>query len=185
VAVEPELSHTHNDGVKYVIDTAAPRPARRPRILLSALAVAGLLALSACATPAGGASPSPTATEVTVSPTASPTTSETPTPSTSPTATAEPFNGQILIVTSEVRDGNLEVTAMVPDVSESGGTCTLTVQSSKASVSVEAREGKDVTYCGLMSVPVSASTDDVAFTVGYSSATVKAQSAVTTVEPSS
>lgn len=97
--------------------------------------------------------------------------------------TDEPFNGEILIVTSEVRDGHLEVTAMVPEVAESGGTCTLTVPSSGASVTTEATEGKDVTYCGLMSVEVAGPTEDLAFTVSYASASTRAESSLTTVEP--
>lgn len=104
----------------------------------------------------------------------------------SPSSTAvtdEPFNGEILIVTSEVRDGHLEVTAMVPEVAESGGTCTLTVPSSGASVTTEASEGKDVTYCGVMSIEVTGSTEDLAFIVSYASATTKAESSLTTVEP--
>ncbi|KEP75012.1 hypothetical protein HR12_00755 [Microbacterium sp. SUBG005] len=80
-----------------------------------------------------------------------------------------------------MRDGSLEVTAMVPGVSESGGTCTLTLEESQRSVSVSGNEGKEVTYCGLMSIPV-AEGEDVAFTVSYASANLRAQSATATIE---
>lgn len=96
-------------------------------------------------------------------------------------ATEAPYNGEILIITSEVRDGSLEVSAMVPKVSESGGTCTLTLVPSGRSVSTEANEGKDVTYCGLMTIALDGA--DPTFTVAYSSATTTAESSVTTVEP--
>jgi len=153
------------------------------------LVVTGLLGLSACATPVGGVSPSPTTTAGSESPSASPTADPTgsASPSPSPSATATPgtvYNGEILIVTSEVRDGNLEVSAMVPGVSESGGTCTLTVDSTGAKTSVEANEGKDVTYCGLMSIAVGADApEDLAFHVTYTSQALTAQSSITTIEP--
>ncbi len=155
------------------------------------LVVTGLLGLSACATPVGGVSPSPTPTvgseSPSASPTADPTGSASPSPSPSASATATPgtvYNGEILIVTSEVRDGNLEVSAMVPGVSESGGTCTLTVDSTGATTSVEANEGKDVTYCGLMSIAVGADApEDLAFHVTYTSQALTAQSSITTIEP--
>jgi len=184
VAAQLQVGLAHNDGVKHATD-AVPSSPRRPRVLMGALAVVGVLLLSACATPAGAPTPSASG-EPSPTSSASPTALESGTPSPTPTddaATDAPFNGQILIVTSEVRDGNLEVTAMVPGVSESGGKCTLTLEASKASVSVDASEGKDVTYCGLMSIPVDASSSAPTFVVGYASNTVKAQSAVTTVEP--
>ncbi len=151
--------------------------------------VAGLVGLSACATPVGGVSPSATATAASASPSASPTSTPTGTPSPSPSASASAtpgtvYNGEILIVTSEVRDGNLEVSAMVPGISESGGTCTLTVDSTGATASVEANEGKDVTYCGLMSIAVGDdATEDLAFHVSYASRALQAQSSITTIEP--
>lgn len=123
-----------------------------------------------------------------VTPSASPLPSVTPTPSATSgetQATAAPFNGEILIITSEVRDGSLQVSAMVPGVSESGGTCTLTLTSTGASVQTAANEGKDVTYCGLMSIAVADGAVEPAFQVSYRSSTTSAESAVTTVEPTS
>ncbi|MEV7759287.1 hypothetical protein AB0O16_10730 [Microbacterium sp. NPDC089180] len=169
--------------------TAAARSSRsrRLRTTLPVLMVAGLVGLSACATPVGGVSPSATATAASASPSASPTSTPTGTPSPSPSASATPgtvYNGEILIVTSEVRDGNLEVSAMVPGISESGGTCTLTVDSTGATASVEANEGKDVTYCGLMSIAVGGDApEDLAFHVSYASRALQAQSSITTIEP--
>jgi hypothetical protein len=173
--------------VKHLTDVVVPRPSRRPRVVLAAAAVAGFLALTGCATPGGPAAPSPSSAASTTMPASSaPPTASTPSPTPSPSATAvtdEPFNGQILIVTSEVREGRLEVTAMLPKVAESGGVCTLTVPSTGASVTTEASEGKDVTYCGVMSIEVTGPVEDLAFMVSYESATTKAESSLTTVEP--
>lgn len=155
--------------------------------MLPGAALAGLLLLSACATPGGSAVPTPSLdASGSASAPASPTPTLEPSPGVSPEATPptdEPFNGQILIVTSEVRDGRLEVTAMVPQVAESGGLCTLTVPSTGASVTTQASEGKDVTYCGVMSVEAVEPAEDLAFTVSYESSTTRAESSLTTVEP--
>ncbi len=176
--------------MKNAIDAAVPSSLRRARVVLPVLLVAGVLAFSGCASTSGSATPSPTETAASATPTASPTSNEAPSPTPAPTAggsdaTGAPFNGQILIITSEVRDGTLEVSAMVPGVSESGGTCTLTLVSTGAKVESTANEGKDVTYCGLMSIAVGDSSTDPAFQVAYSSRTTSAKSAVTTVEPTS
>ena len=166
---------------------ADPSPSRLVRAASTSLLAIVALTLSACATTApGSATPTPTTASptapvspaVTASPTATP---ADPSPSPTESATGEPFNGEILVITSEVRDGSLEVTAMVPGVSESDGTCTLTLEPSKESVSVTGAEGKDVTYCGLMSIPV-ADAADVAFTVSYRSSSLSAQSDTATLE---
>ena len=94
-----------------------------------------------------------------------------------------PFTGDVLIVTDGIVDGRLEVTAMVPKVSESGGTCTLELVGTDRTVSVTGAEGNDVTYCGVMSIPVDAPADDLQFRVRYESSTTRAESAVSTVEP--
>jgi len=173
-------------------DTAVPSRSRRARVALPALLLIAALTVSACATPRPGAAASPTfsPSSATASPTATPAptpaSTETPTsePTPSDTATADaPYNGEILVVTSEVRSGALEVTAMVPGVSESGGTCTLTRDDTEESVSVEATEGKGVTYCGLMSIPVASDAGEVAFHVDYFSPQLRAKSATATVEP--
>ncbi|MFB9786058.1 hypothetical protein [Microbacterium testaceum] len=177
--------------MKHATDATVPSPLRRMRGLLPVLLVAGVLAFSACATTPESTTPSPTASDATASPTTTPSSSpqpsETPSPSASSNAqaTATPYNGEILIITSEVRDGSLQVSAMVPGVSESGGTCTLTLTSTGASVQTAANEGKDVTYCGLMSIAVAGGSGEPAFQVSYASSTTSAKSAVTTVEPTS
>ncbi|KTS14168.1 MULTISPECIES: hypothetical protein [Microbacterium] len=173
--------------MKHLHDAAVPSRSRRARVALPALLlVAGVVTLSACATPVAGApTPSPS-----LSPSASPTASPTPIvtstpqpePSESPTSDT-PYNGEILVVTSEVRDGALEVTAMVPGVAESGGTCTLTRDDTQESVSVAGTEGKGVTYCGLMSIPVASGEEKVSFHVGYESPQLRALSATATIEP--
>ena len=144
----------------------------------------GVFSLSACATPVAGASPSPTpssSSSASPSPTPTATSSSEPTPSDSSTPDA-PYNGEILVVTSDVRDGALEVTAMVPGISESGGTCTLTRDDTQESTSVPATEGKGVTYCGLMSIPVADGSGEVPFHVDYVSPRLSAKSATATIE---
>ncbi|WAC67893.1 hypothetical protein [Microbacterium sp. SL75] len=173
--------------MKYAIDAAVSSSLRRTRVVLPVLLLAGVLTFSGCAGTSGSATPTPTTSGPTATPTVSPDATGTPSPA--PTAggseaTAAPFNGEILIVTSEVRDGALQVSAMVPGVSESGGTCSLTLVSSGATVDSAANEGKDVTYCGLMTIAVGDEADP-AFQVTYSSRTTSAKSAVTTVEPAS
>lgn len=171
--------------MKLLPGTVVPSPSRRARVASTSLLALVVLALSACATPSPGAAPaasdsaSPTSS-ASSPPAPSSTAPATPAPSESATAEA-PYNGEILVITSEVNDGSLEVTAMVPGVSESGGTCTLTLEKTQRSVSVSGTEGKEVTYCGLMSIPV-AEGEDLAFTVSYASANLRAQSATATVE---
>jgi hypothetical protein len=141
-----------------------------------------LLTLAGCATPVGGASPTPTSSG-SASATASPTPSAAPTGTAVPSPTVTPFTGDVLVVTAEILDGRLEVTAMVPKVSEGGGTCTLELVGTDRTVSVTGAEGNDVTYCGVMSIPVDAPADDLQFRVRYESSTTRAESAVSTVEP--
>jgi len=178
--------------VKHAIAAAVPSSLRRTRVVLPALLVAGVLGFSGCATSPGSTTPSPTVSEATASPTASASASSLPSATPTPSATSggteattAPYNGEILIITSEVRDGSLQVSAMVPGVSESGGTCTLTLTSTGKSVQTAANEGKDVTYCGLMSIAVTDGSAQPTFQVSYSSRTTSATSAVTTVEPTS
>lgn len=147
----------------------------------------GALSLAACATPtgAGGTEPTPSSSPSAPTPTATPTDLETVAPEPTPTESATvvtPYNGEVLVVTSEVVDGRLEVTAMIPDVSESGGTCTLEVIGVAESSSVGGNAGNGVTYCGVMSVPVPSTAEPVRFQVSYSSGSTQAKSATSTVE---
>lgn len=170
-----------NERVIPRADAPHPPSPRTRRWVVPALAVS-LLALAGCATPVGGASP-------TASPSASASVSASPSPTAEPTAspvpspTVTPFTGDVLIVTDGIVDGRLEVTAMVPKVSEGGGTCTLELIGTDRTVSVTGAEGNDVTYCGVMSIPVDAPADDLQFRVRYESSTTRAESAVSTVEP--
>lgn len=160
---------------------------------LPAVAAIALLSLTACATPSGTAGPSPT-TSATASPSPSPTSSPTaPSPSAAPTEvptpTSTPFNGDVLIITSDVIDGQLQVTAMIPGVAEDGGTCTLEIVDANAvplpggSASVTGTKGQGVTYCGLMSVPTERSIDELTFRVRYESSATSTASALTKIEP--
>lgn len=149
---------------------------------LTVLAVAGSLALSACVTPSGGTdapTPAGTAGESTPTPTHTDASGEPqPTPSESATVVT-PFNGEVLIVTSDVIDGRLEVTAMIPEVSEADGTCVLEVSGVAETGSGPGNPGQGVTYCGVMSVAVPPG--DVEFHVSYRSSTTQAESAASRI----
>ncbi|MEH3088046.1 MAG: hypothetical protein PGN24_00110 [Microbacterium arborescens] len=156
-----------------------------PSLRLFGTVVVGMLALSACATPVGGvATPEPTATSETPagepSPTPEAATPDVPVPS----ETVEvdtPYNGEVLIITAEQRDGALEVTAMIPGVSEDDGTCTLRIDGADAA-SVTSTAGNGVTYCGLMSADIGSDASETRFDVQYDSASTRARSADSSVE---
>lgn len=148
---------------------------------LAVLATVGVLALSACVAPAGAGTdapaPSGTAGESTPTPTGG---SGEPQPTPTESATVvTPFNGEVLIVTSDVIDGRLEVTAMIPEVSEPDGTCVLEVAGVAEAGSVPGNAGQGVTYCGVMSVAVPPGV--VEFHVSYRSSTTQAESAVSRI----
>ncbi|MFG6502803.1 hypothetical protein [Microbacterium sp. P05] len=83
-------------------------------------------------------------------------------------------------MTANLSGSTLEVTGMVPGVSESNGTCTLELLESGASTTVSGTEGNGVTYCGVMSLSVpSESLTSGSFQISYQSASTQAQSAVT------
>lgn len=155
------------------------------RLLLAVTVSVGALMMSGCATPSGSTSPTPTVGESSASPT--PTTSPSPTETSvpAPTETPEleaPFNGEVLVVSAEVRSGSLEVTAMVPRVSETNGTCTLELIDGGGTVSIGGTAGNDVTYCGLMSLKVGpGDRDEWDFRVRYESGSTRAESATSTV----
>jgi hypothetical protein len=158
----------------------------RARIWALGLVGAGLLVLAGCATPSGSPAPSDSASptaSATVEPTPTPQATETaPAPSPTETSTAEtPYNGEVLIVTTEVVGSRLEVTAMIPDVEESGGTCRLEVIGQPVTATVSGNAGNDVTYCGVMSVTPQPA-ESWEFRVTYRSASTSAQSALSSVE---
>ena len=152
--------------------------------------VVGMLALSACATPVVGAmtpTPTPTTTLESPTPEPTPTPDDTATPDVSaPTETVEvdtPYNGEVLIVTAEQRGATLEVTAMIPGVSEDDGTCTLRVDG-VAVATITSTAGNSVTYCGLMSADVASDSAATRFDVQYESSSTRARSADSSVESS-
>ncbi|POX65826.1 hypothetical protein C1N74_12210 [Microbacterium sp. SGAir0570] len=152
--------------------------------------VIGMLALTACATPVGGAmtpSPTPTATLESPTPEPTPTADDTATPDVpAPTETVEvdtPYNGEVLIVTAEQRGPTLEVTAMIPGVSEDDGTCTLRVDGVGVAT-ITSTAGNGVTYCGLMSADVASDSAATRFDVQYESSSTRARSADSSVESS-
>ncbi|MFS0712659.1 hypothetical protein ABC195_02160 [Microbacterium sp. 2P01SA-2] len=150
--------------------------------------VVGMLALSACATPVGGAmTPAPTSTIESPTPEPTPTPDDTATPDVPvPTETVEvetPYNGEVLVVTAEQRGATLEVTAMIPGVSEDDGTCTLRVDG-VAVATITSTAGNGVTYCGLMSADVASDSAATRFDVQYESSSTRARSADSSVESS-
>lgn len=155
---------------------------------IAGLALPGVLTLGGCASASGAASPAPTETTVSASP--SPTSSgpettpgSTPQPTSTETSVVEaPFNGEVLIVTADVIESRLEVTAMVPGVSESGGTCTLELVGEEGSATIAGTAGNGVTYCGLMSLRPESAAEPWQFRVLYESPSTRAESALSTVE---
>ncbi|NYF15836.1 hypothetical protein HDC37_000648 [Microbacterium sp. AK009] len=100
--------------------------------------------------------------------------------------TADPFNGEVLIVTSDVIGQAIEVTAMVPGVSEDTGSCMLEVLGVGTSSAVTGAPSNDVTYCGVMSVPlVSGGGDGWNIRVTYSSPSHRAESTTIMLEAGS
>ncbi|MFJ6653171.1 hypothetical protein ACIQLJ_10300 [Microbacterium sp. NPDC091313] len=108
---------------------------------------------------------------------------ETPAPVPTDTPSADlPYNGEVLIVTAEREGARLEVTAMIPEVAEDGGTCTLSMEGQTGTATVTGIAGNGVTYCGTMAVTPNSSDAQVQFRVTYTSSSTRAQSAVSTVE---
>ncbi len=179
-------SWPHNDRVNGIrARKSVPSVPASIRLRLSIVVVAGMLALSSCATPPGGAAtPTPTPTLETPSPETTPEGAATPDVP-SPTETIEvdaPYNGEVLIVTAEQNGSALEVTAMIPGVSEDNGTCVLHIDGVDVA-SVPSTAGNEVTYCGLMSGEFAAGSAPVEFDVQYDSPSTRARSAASTVEP--
>lgn len=126
----------------------------------------GLVCLVSCATPRGaGAALSPSATS-----SASPSTSAdpqesaapvSPSPSPSPASTdaVPPVTGgdvTVVVVTLDAVSGRVEASGMIPTLSEDGGRCTLTLRQGELvrTAEVDATAARDVTYCGLVTIPV-------------------------------
>ncbi|MCT9818775.1 hypothetical protein N3K63_00600 [Microbacterium sp. W1N] len=89
----------------------------------------------------------------------------------------------MLVISAEVIDGALEVTAMVQGVSESDGECSLELRDATEVSTVTGTAGNGVTYCGVMRVSLAdVDQDDATFQVRYVSAVTRAESAVTPVQ---
>jgi hypothetical protein len=72
---------------------------------------------------------------------------------------------------------------MVPDISETGGTCTLEMLGTGETASVTGNAGNGVTYCGLMTLqPAASDPSQWRFRVSYTSDTTDAESAESTLE---
>lgn len=161
----------------------------RVRVGVIGLLCAVGVALAGCATGAAGtASPTSTPSESpsAPTPTAEPTLppiEPAPTPSGSESSDTVYDDGEILITTAGVNGGALEVSAMVPGVSEADGTCTLEELTSGVSTTTPGNAGNGVTYCGLMAVtPAAGDAASWSFRVRYDSPTTRAESAVASVE---
>lgn len=145
------------------------------------------LALGGCATPVGGATATPSPAVESATPAPSPSSIATPSPEPTPTETSTmvtPYNGEVLIVTAELVGSRLEVTAMVPGVSESHGTCTLHLVDYDLTATVQGTAGNDVTYCGLMSLEAPLPVHGpLQFDVAYDTPSTHARSALSEVEP--
>jgi hypothetical protein len=150
--------------------------------------VTGVLLLSGCVPePDPGASSGEQGSSATPSASSSETAGTTPEPSPAPSgsssSTTTPDPGEVLIVTASAVGSSLEVSAMVPDVSESDGTCTLEVLDTGETAAVAGNAGNGVTYCGLMTVePSGTDPSGWRFRVTYESAATQAQSAVSSLE---
>lgn len=116
----------------------------------------GIFALTGCV--AGGAEHSGSGPSGNSGENASSATS-TPPPPVTPTMAGEslfpPASGDLVsIITADIAESDLEVTAIIVDVMESDGTCTLTAARGDARLTreVTVQSTPNGTYCGLMSI---------------------------------
>lgn len=141
------------------------------------VAMLAAVALSACSAdqvspPSSGTSSNSAASSASATvPPPSPSSSPAPQPSRS---SAEVATVDVVIVTLDVVDGAVEATGMVPEVVESGGTCTLTLSGPGDTVIVTGpgEPGTVSTYCGLLTFPAAR------LTSGQWDAVISYQSAV-------
>ena len=165
-----------------------PLPVRRGLLVL--LTVGLTFTALACA-PEPDSKGDPTSSPRTTAPTASSspvatptvTASTSPTPSPAPTSTLFPVD--VTLVTYDVVDGRLEATAIITDVVEDGGLCTLEARRGGLSrtAEIEAVSSATSTFCGVMSIPVSElAAGDWSIVVGYVSPTSSGSSAAEQLE---
>ncbi|HOA86138.1 MAG TPA: hypothetical protein PKH61_01885 [Microbacteriaceae bacterium] len=163
-------------------------PVPRSLAALGAGAVAGVLslALAACV-PEGSAPVETPVSSVTPSPEPSATLNASATPSATPSApgtSPEASTVTVTVITADVADGALEVTAMV-DIVESGGTCTAQAVkgATRRAATGTATPTHTSTYCELMTVPVAElAPGEWTITVSYQSALNSGVSSEVTVD---
>ncbi|WP_201799252.1 hypothetical protein [Subtercola vilae] len=125
--------------------------------------------------------PSGTSTGAVPTPSATPTPTPTPTPSTPATGAVTPF---VSSAAYSAADRSISVSAFVPQIIESDGTCTITATrgAASASVSVEAKPSATTTDCGSNSLQSSQfASGDWSVVVSYSSSESRGSSSATTV----
>lgn len=146
------------------------------KLLVGGLGLALTLSLTGCDALMPNFNPTPT-------PTAQPTeTAPAPKPTPKPTPTKVRTPAEVVILSSmaDLNDG-IEVIAQVATVSETGGTCTLTVSQAgtKKSVSASAEANVTETQCFPLRLPVVGFAPGVAtFTVSYESELYQGLSAI-------
>lgn len=138
-------------------------PVPRRIAILGACVLAGALSatLVACVPEPEVSQPAPSATSPTAAPSDSPsdaaspdvTLSPSPLPSASVPGTSTVF---VNVITADVTGTELEATAMVADLVEEGGSCTLvaTKGTTRRTATATTTPGPASTYCALMTVPV-------------------------------
>lgn len=116
-------------------------------------------------------------------PTESQTPSETPTPT--PTKPSNQQKVEVMIMNSSADSSGIDVVAMAVNVSEDGGTCTLTVSQAavKKVVKVKAESNVTDTQCFPIHLPLTGFSSGAAtFTVSYESATSVGTSPVNAID---
>ncbi len=111
--------------------------------------------------------------------------SETPTPTQEPTTTPDLDKVEVVVFDATADGGGIDVIANVPNVSEDGGTCTLTVSQAgtKKEVTVKAESNVTDTQCFPMHLPRTGFVSGPAtFTVSYLSSTSSGVSPLSQVD---
>lgn len=143
------------------------------KLLASAVLAASALSLTGCDVfyPHPSESPLPTQSQ-SPSPTESPSESESPSPSPSQTPVRQKVSVRILQSSADSSSGNITVIAEAADISEDGGSCTLTVVQGSVTKQVTAKAESNVTdtQCYPLNLPLAGFSSGAAtFTVQYDS----------------
>ena len=146
------------------------------RLALSTLTVASTIVLGGCSF----LTPNWSALHPTQKPAPSASVTQ-PAPSPTPTATAKLAKVDVTILSSSADATGIDVVAQAMNVSEDGGTCTITVSqaATKKTLSVSAESNVSDTQCFPMHLPLDGfATGMATFTVSYKSATSTGISAI-------